>query len=331
MNNEEMRARVQVFLMKEKIKDLKRKQRDMELRYAIREAHEHQRELEERYNHYHDPHNGRFASGAGGGEGLYYSMGKGKGAIVGSYSDVASKTTFVPSPLTKGGISSKIEDGKHGDFTDKVNELKKSGIEYKEVTELKQPLSEEKIIDKLGGGDQTKGSCVSLAYAYAANKAGYDVTDYRGGDSQDWFATGNRGRINQLPDTLEVKFGRDATPGKVMKFLSDNIGDGEEYVVSAGKHCTVVKKENGKLRYLELQQEPGARYKSGIGVKGWKPMTKASTFSDRFAYSKKYGFYSGASIIKVSDLPKAVGFKEMVGYLNTAPDRQQKGVKGYAK
>ena len=94
MSNEEMRARVQVFLMKEKIKDLKRQQRDMELRYAIREAHEHQRELEERYNHYHDPHNGRFASGAGGGEGLYYSMGKGKGAIVGASSSLDSEEAY---------------------------------------------------------------------------------------------------------------------------------------------------------------------------------------------------------------------------------------------
>ena len=43
-------------------------------------------ELEERYNHYHDPRNGQFASGAGGGMGLYYSMGKGRGEVVGKSS-----------------------------------------------------------------------------------------------------------------------------------------------------------------------------------------------------------------------------------------------------
>lgn len=39
-----------------------------------------------RYNHYHNPVNGQFASGKGGGEGLYYSMGKKKGEIVGAKS-----------------------------------------------------------------------------------------------------------------------------------------------------------------------------------------------------------------------------------------------------
>jgi HK97 family phage prohead protease len=54
-------------------------------------------EMEARYNHYHDPHNGRFASaGAAGsgvnyGQGLYYSMGKGKGEIVGANSELEAK------------------------------------------------------------------------------------------------------------------------------------------------------------------------------------------------------------------------------------------------
>lgn len=54
----------------------------LKMKGYILEKRAEQRELEERYNHYHDPRNGRFASGAGGGTGLYYSMGKGKGAVV---------------------------------------------------------------------------------------------------------------------------------------------------------------------------------------------------------------------------------------------------------
>ena len=60
-----------------------------ELKAYVMEKRAEQRELEERYNHYHDPRNGRFASGAGGGTGLYYSMGKGKGAVVGATSDLS--------------------------------------------------------------------------------------------------------------------------------------------------------------------------------------------------------------------------------------------------
>lgn len=56
----------------------------LKMKGYILEKRAEQRELEERYNHYHDPRNGRFASGKGGGNGLYYSMGKGKGAVVGA-------------------------------------------------------------------------------------------------------------------------------------------------------------------------------------------------------------------------------------------------------
>lgn len=54
--------------------------------YMLRKREE-QRALETRYNHYHNPVNGQFASGKGGGAGLRYSFGKGKGSeIVGASS-----------------------------------------------------------------------------------------------------------------------------------------------------------------------------------------------------------------------------------------------------
>ena len=86
VQKDSIRGRVQCFLMNEKIKQLKAEQRSMETRAKVQWAKETQAELEERYNHYHDPRNGRFASGKGGGMGLYYSMGKGKGEVVGASS-----------------------------------------------------------------------------------------------------------------------------------------------------------------------------------------------------------------------------------------------------
>ena len=56
-----------------------------ELKAYVMEKRAEQRELEERYNHYHDPRNGRFASGKGGGS-LYVPQG-GKGL----YSNLQSK------------------------------------------------------------------------------------------------------------------------------------------------------------------------------------------------------------------------------------------------
>ena len=48
--------------------------------------------------------------------------------------------------------------------------------------------SESEIINRLSGGDMTKGSCTSLALAYAGNKGGVDVLDFRGGKSCDFFS-----------------------------------------------------------------------------------------------------------------------------------------------
>ena len=84
--------------------------RDREEAQAFIDAAEAQqwideREEEERYNHYHDPTNGQFASGAGGGVGLYYSMGKGKGAIVGESSKLDPHVS-----LARMNVSDDIKD-----------------------------------------------------------------------------------------------------------------------------------------------------------------------------------------------------------------------------
>ena len=177
--NAEMRARVQVFLMKEKIKDLKREQRDMELRYAIREAKEHQAELEERYNHYHDPHNGRFASGAGGGTGLYYSMGKGKGEIVGASSPWQPKKSLhtsadseriknqiVNSASQLPGIQRKIRNGE-GNW---------SWIKDRAISESEaQNMKVEKVIEK-GDYSVISGTVGTDSVFFAAKNSNPTVT-----------------------------------------------------------------------------------------------------------------------------------------------------------
>lgn len=64
---------------KEDAQALKNTIAQLRMKGYILEKRAEQRELEERYNHYHDPRNGRFASGKGGGNGLYHSTGKGQG------------------------------------------------------------------------------------------------------------------------------------------------------------------------------------------------------------------------------------------------------------
>ena len=57
-------------------------------------------------------------------------------------------------------------------------------VEHRPVQKLSQSLSSDEIIERLAGGDMTKGSCSSLAFAYIGNKNGLDVLDFRGGNSQ---------------------------------------------------------------------------------------------------------------------------------------------------
>lgn len=57
---------VRQFLIGEKIKKLKAEQKVMEVRLFVEEAKRKQAEYELRYNHNHDPKNGRFTSGSSG-------------------------------------------------------------------------------------------------------------------------------------------------------------------------------------------------------------------------------------------------------------------------
>lgn len=79
--------------------DIKKAMQLYELRAYLEEKKAEQEVIEERYNHYHDPRTGQFASGKGGGMGLYYSMGKGKGEVVGASSSLVPTQEAVAAAL----------------------------------------------------------------------------------------------------------------------------------------------------------------------------------------------------------------------------------------
>ena len=71
---------------------------------------------------------------------------------------------------------------------DIITKVENFGVEYNPVKEYtKQPTIDE-IILNLGGGDMTDGSCSSLALAYAGNRSGFFVLDFRDGRSQMYFS-----------------------------------------------------------------------------------------------------------------------------------------------
>ncbi|MUP48877.1 hypothetical protein [uncultured Megasphaera sp.] len=83
-----------------------------------------------------------------------------------------------------------------------MEEKKEKSINYKYLEET----CTEEIVKRLGGGDNTAGSCSSLALAYIGNRGRFDVLDFRGGNSRKVFASKlNIARLAKLKDVISFE------------------------------------------------------------------------------------------------------------------------------
>ena len=199
-------------------------------------------------------------------------------------------------------------------------------VEYNEVRKLQKELTTEEIIKKLGGGDQTKGSCSSLAFAYIGNRNGYDVLDFRGGISTEIFATTrNIVEIANL-DGIESKVIKRANDYNAVKELLTFVEEKKEYYLETGKHAAIIRIGNRGFEYLELQSET---------ENGFKKLD-SSVLKTRFGCQTSYSvggikFEKSNVLIEVDSCKNSEEFKNLLGYINTAKDKQNKGESGYAK
>ena len=199
-------------------------------------------------------------------------------------------------------------------------------VEYNEVRKLQKELTTEQIIKKIGGGDQTKGSCSSLAFAYIGNRNGYDVLDFRGGISTEIFATTrNIVEIANL-DGIESKVIKRANDYKAVKELLTFVEEKKEYYLETGKHAAIIRRGNRGFEYLELQSET---------ENGFKKLD-SSVLKTRFGCQTSYSvsgtkFEKSNVLIDVDSCKNSEEFKNLLGYINTAKDKQNKGEGGYAK
>ena len=199
-------------------------------------------------------------------------------------------------------------------------------VEYNEVRKLQKELTTEEIIKKLGGGDQTKGSCSSLAFAYIGNRNGYDVLDFRGGISTEIFATTrNIVEIANL-DGIESKVIKRANDYNAVKELLTFVEEKKEYYLETGKHAAIIRIGNRGFEYLELQSET---------ENGFKKLD-SSVLKTRFGCQTSYSvsgikFEKSNVLIDVDSCKNSEEFKNLLGYINTAKDKQNKGESGYAK
>ena len=199
-------------------------------------------------------------------------------------------------------------------------------VEYNEVRKLQKELTTEEIISKVGGGDKTGGSCSSAAFAYIGNRNGYDVLDFRGGKSMDIFASiRNIVEIANL-DGIESKVIKRVNDYKAVKELLTFVEEKKEYYLETGKHAAIIRRGNRGFEYLELQTED---------KNGFKKLD-SSVLKTRFGCQTSYSvsgikFEKSNVLIDVDSCKNSEEFKNLLGYINTAKNKQNKGEGGYAK
>lgn len=208
-----------------------------------------------------------------------------------------------------------------------IKMFERNGATPLEFKPLDKPMTDEDIIAKISGADKTKGSCASVGLAYAGNKAGYDVRDFRGGANQYVISRSDTLRqIAQFPgiDGVVVNGGNDFT---IAHELLTHVEEGKEYFFTAGKHAAIVRKTANGFEYLEMQ--------SGYRPNTWYALNDHE-LKYRFGCQKSHTTYGMK--LKVSDtifdISKVKGnpqFEEVLQYVNTAESAQKKGIGGGEK
>lgn len=202
-------------------------------------------------------------------------------------------------------------------------------VEHRTVQALPKQLTSDEIIERLAGGDMTQGSCSSLAFAYIGNKNGLDVLDFRDGGSRRVFSMNkNIMKMLELP-------GVEGSITKVKKKVQGtidvlkNLELNKEYYLATGKHAAIVRKLDTGYQYLELQ----SKYQNG-----WMPFERygsmATTLNKRFGcrktVDKSFGYVWERTVIlmDVDSFKDNEEFEQLLGYINTAVDKQRKGALG---
>lgn len=207
---------------------------------------------------------------------------------------------------------------------DTLKALTQWKIDYSEVRRLEKAFSEQEIIERLGGGDRTGGSCSSLALAYAGNKGGMDVLDFRGGNSREFFAS--RVNIGAICKEVGGKMAHNTNDYKSANELLQYVEEGKEYYFACAKHAAIVRKNGGVYEYLELQSNR---------ENGFKRLTN-DELKYRFGAKRSHTVYGQklqltSCLIDIELLYKNAEYQKVLGYINTAKDQQNKGIGGGKK
>ena len=222
-----------------------------------------------------------------------------------------------PNPFARDMAPRTDTDSK--EYSSMVDALEKANVDYRPIQLAEQGRTEQDIINRLSGGDMTKGSCSSLALAYAGNKAGYDVLDFRDGDSRSFFSS--RSSIQTVADMPGVNSTvlQGTNDVATANQLLSNIQDGKEYYLATGGHAAIVKRNGNGYQYLELQHPSNGN--------GWQNLSD-NTLRQRFGCRDSRPYECSSYLMEVDSLANNSEFRNLLGYINTAESSQKKGVYG---
>lgn len=202
-----------------------------------------------------------------------------------------------------------------------LNLLNNAGISHRPIETSHIRRSKAEIVNRIGGGDQTEGSCSSLAFAYAGNIAGYDVLDFRDGASRSFFSRNSSIQmISSLPGVQSnTLYGRDDVSCSLQLLAS--MQDGKEYYLATGQHASIVRKCGGHFEYLELQS---------TSQNGWHALDER-ILCVRFGCDRNNTIEYPNFLIDVESLSRSHEFLDIIGFLNTAEADQNKGGAGHVR
>lgn len=232
------------------------------------------------------------------------------------------ETAFVPRYNTSDLSPQTLYASGSSEYTAMVDSLEASDVDYRPVEQFNGTRTQDDIVRRLSGGDLTEGSCSSLALAYAGNKGGYDVLDFRDGKSRDFFSS--RSSIEEVASLPGVQStilnGRNDLV--TANQLLDLMAPGKEYYLATGQHASIVRRTDRGYEYLELQHPSNGN--------GWHSLDNSileARFGCRSMHMSTYSNY----LIDIDSLANNREFLSVLGYINTAGSEQRKGGAGYVR
>lgn len=206
--------------------------------------------------------------------------------------------------------------------------LKGYNVYEKPLKWHEKELSTEELIDRIAGGDMTKGSCASLSFVWAGNRGGLDCSDFRGGNSQSIFSRNSWIKKILSIDGIKYQEEKDFNDIKAVRRLVSTMQDAKEYILMTGRHASVVRKQDGVLEYLELQSSRS---------NGFKPIENLDyVLRNRFGAKRSHTVYGTKMtdvswLVDIDSMKENDSFRSLLKYINTDEKDQKRGIYGGEK